>query len=99
VAVSRASNGTALNIPITFIDKSAISFPFSVRATLKDSQGSNLGTSTSLTGVAVSGNQTAFKLTIALSGQRSLTGTYPLELDVTIGGTTIPVQAKVEVSG
>lgn len=97
--VLHTPNGTILAVPISFVDRAAFSFPFSVFASLNDPQGRLATTTASSTGLAVSGKETSFTLNFSIPGERILSGTYPLELDITIGGTTIPVHVKVEVRG
>ncbi|MBI2649317.1 MAG: hypothetical protein HYW93_06675 [Thaumarchaeota archaeon] len=97
--VLHTPNGTVLAVPISFVDMANFSFPFNVFATLSDPQGGLATISASSTGLAVSGKETSFRLNFSIPGERTLSGTYPLELRVTIGGATIPVHVKVEVRG
>ncbi len=97
--VLHAPNGTILAVPISFVDRAGFSFPFKVSASLNDPQGRLATTTATSTGLAVSGKETSFRLNFSIPGERILSGTYRLELDVTIGATTIPVHLKVQVRG
>lgn len=97
--VLHTPNGTILAVPISFVDKAAFSFPFNVFATLNDPQGRLAITTASYSGLAVSGKETSFRLNFSIPAERTLSGSYPLELDVTIGGARIPVHVNVEVRG
>ena len=97
--VLQVASGTTLTVPISFVDKAGFSFPFSVYSSLKDRSGIELGNSSAFEGIAISGSDTSFKLSFTFAGQRSFSGSYPLELEMTIGGVTVPVQTSVQVSG